>query len=157
MAIGGRLVPAHQIAWAAHRAGMRGNDLVTAVAVAYGESDGYERSYYYNTSSGDKSYGLWQINMLGSLHDERLRKYGLSHADELFDIQVNARVMRELFLESQGWGYNGFRPWGAYTNGRYRRDNRWERAVAGVALLEQRLAESGDRLHFGGEQDCDSI
>jgi hypothetical protein len=152
-----RYIPAHQIAYAAFQAGMRGSQLTTAVAVALGESDGDANGFYHNLTTDDKSYGLWQINMLGDLLYVRLRQFNISHADELFDPLVNARAMKFVFDESVSWGYDGWRPWGAYTNGRYRTAGRWEKAVEGVAVLNERLRDSGDRLHLGGEPDCDSI
>jgi hypothetical protein len=152
-----RTIPTHQIAYAAHKAGMTGADLIVAVAVALGESDGDANGYYHNLTTDDKSYGLWQINMLGDLLPVRLRQFNIPNADVLFDIETNARAMKFVFDESVSWGYSGWRPWGAYTNGRYRTGGRWEKAVAGVGILKERLAESGDRLHLGGEADCDSI
>ncbi len=157
MPIAGRLIPAHQIAYAAWKAGLPEDQLVTAVAVAYGECEGYDRSYNPNPSTNDKSYGLWQINMLGNLMAVRLKQYKITRPEELFDIEVNARAMAMIYKESVAAGYNGWRPWGAYTNGRYKKAGRWETAQAGVALLKRRIAESGDRLHLYGEDDCDRI
>lgn len=153
----GRYIPAHQIAYAAYKAGMVGSDVTVAVAVALGESDGDASGFYHNLRTDDKSYGLWQINMLGDLHDERLRQFNITNSDQLFDVETNAKAMRYVFQESVSWGYSGWRPWGAYTNGRYRTEGRWERAVAGVALFKERMIDSNGRLHLGGEADCDSL
>ena len=53
------------IAEYAYRAGFRGDDLVTAVAVAYAESGGdpsnYNPEIAAGTPEGQGSYGLWQI------------------------------------------------------------------------------------------------
>lgn len=89
-------------------------DPALAAAVAMAESSGNPRAF--NGRGGDQSYGLWQINMIGALGPERRRAFGLSQNEDLFDPTVNARAA----LAISGGGTN-WRPWGAYTNGSYRR------------------------------------
>ncbi|TDC20622.1 hypothetical protein E1265_21365 [Streptomyces sp. 8K308] len=120
-----RLTPA-QIARVAKDAGFSGNALQIAVAVALGESGG--RTDAHNAVPPDNSYGLWQINMLGSLGPARRRQFGLSSNNELFNASTNARAAYA--ISSRG---TNFRPWSVYTNGTYRMHmNRAADGVRGV-------------------------
>jgi hypothetical protein len=81
-----------------------------AAAIAMAESGGNPRAHNTNAGTGDNSYGLWQINMLGDLGPERRKKYGLTSNDQLFDPATNARVMKG----ESGSGTN-WTPWTTYT------------------------------------------
>jgi len=106
-----KLSPA-QIAEYAHDAGFRGQDLTVAVAVAMAESGGDTRAH--NPVPPDDSYGLWQINMIGSLGPARRDQFDLDGDRELFDPEENAKA---------AWAISGhgdsFRPWTTYTSGAY--------------------------------------
>lgn len=108
-----KLSPA-QIAEYAHDAGFRGQDLTVAVAVAMAESSGDTRAH--NAVPPDDSYGLWQVNMLGSLGPARRDEFHLDSNRELFDPEENARA---------AWAISGhgdsFRPWTTYTSGAYKK------------------------------------
>lgn len=108
-----QLTPA-QIAEHAHQAGFRGENLTTAVAVAMAESGG--RTDRHNTDGLDDSYGLWQINMYGSLGPDRRQRYDLASDRELLNPSTNADAAYQVFRERG----SSFQPWGAYTNGSYR-------------------------------------
>lgn len=88
-------------------AGFRGEGLRLAWAIAMRESMGRPSAHNRNAATGDNSYGLFQINMIGSLGTSRAAKYGLSSYSALLDPHVNARVA---FLMS-GRGTN-FGAWG---------------------------------------------
>lgn len=103
-------------AQAAYAAGFRGEALVTMVAIAGAESGFDSQAHNPNAGTGDNSYGLWQINMLGNLGPERRRQFGISSDDELFDPSVNARAA---YLVSGGGGK--FSPWSVYKSGAYRK------------------------------------
>jgi hypothetical protein len=120
------------IARAAQQAGWSRDELVVAVAVALGESEGNERARNANPRTGDDSYGLWQINMRGALGPDRRARYGLKSNDELFIPAVNARVAFGIYVAAG----RSFRPWGAYTDGGYRKFGRFEKAQAAVAALK---------------------
>jgi len=60
------------------------------VAIAWRESGGNPNAF--NGKPPDMSYGLWQINMLGSLGPARRAQFGLSSNEELFDPYTNARA-----------------------------------------------------------------
>lgn len=95
--------------------GFTGNGLRIAYAVAMAESSGNARAYNGNANTGDKSYGLFQINMLGDMGPERLRQYRLSSNEQLYDPYVNARVAFEMSKGGTRWG-----DWSTYNRGDYK-------------------------------------
>lgn len=96
----------------AKNAGFTGKNLDIAVAVALAESEGNPRAY--NGKNLDRSYGLWQINMLGDMGPDRRKRFHLKSNDDLFDPATNARVAYGIWKES-GWS-----PWTTYTRGDYK-------------------------------------
>lgn len=104
-----------QIRKYASDAGFSGNDLDIAVAVALAESGGNPSSHNTNAGTGDNSYGLWQINMLGSLGPDRRAKFKLKSNNDLFDPATNARVAHGI------WASNGWKAWTTYTSGKYKK------------------------------------
>lgn len=102
-----------QIKYFASQQGFTGSDLNTAVAVALAESGGNPASH--TVDSDDDSYGLWQINMKGSLGPSRMKQFGLKSPNELLDPNVNAKAARIIFNE------HGWKAWGAYTNQSYKK------------------------------------
>jgi hypothetical protein len=97
-------------------AGFRGNALELAFAVALGESGGKAKAHNDNADTGDDSYGLFQINMLGAMGPERRKLYGLKDNADLFDPAVNARVAFELSRGGKDW-----EPWSVYNSGAYKK------------------------------------
>lgn len=83
--------------------GFRGNSLVQAWAVAMKESTGRPRSHNKNSATGDNSYGLFQINMIGSLGPVRLEKYGLESNKDLFDPVRNAKIAYQMSNGGRNW------------------------------------------------------
>jgi hypothetical protein len=71
-------------------AGFPSDTAVKMTAIALKESAGNPRAF--NGVAPDESYGLWQINMLGSLGDRRMQLFGLSDKSQLFDPVTNARA-----------------------------------------------------------------
>lgn len=102
-----------QIAEYAYDAGFRGQSLTTAVAVALAESSGKPGAH--NGVPPDDSYGLWQINMIGSLGPDRRREYHLKSDSQLLDPAVNARVTWSISSHGTSW-----QAWATYTHGQYR-------------------------------------
>ncbi|MFF8495177.1 transglycosylase SLT domain-containing protein [Streptomyces albidoflavus] len=100
-----------QVAMYAQAAGMPNPQLMAAIAMA--ESGGNTRAH--NPVPPDNSYGLWQINMLGSMGPARRREYGITSNTALFDPAVNARAAAKI-LSSQG-----LKAWSTYTNGAYKK------------------------------------
>jgi len=98
------------------QAGFKGDGLKMAYAIAMAESGGNARAHNGNAGTGDNSYGLFQINMLGGMGPERRRQYGLSSNDALFDPLTNARVAYKMSNGGKNWG-----PWSTYGNGAYQK------------------------------------
>ena len=86
----------------------------TMVAIALAESGGRSDVRNNNPKTGDDSYGLWQINMLGDLGPERRRQYGIESNDELKDPVKNAKAAKYI-LERGG----GLPAWSVYKNRSY--------------------------------------
>lgn len=101
-----------EIASYARSAGFNGRDLDIAVAVALAESGGDTKAY--NGQGGDRSYGLWQINMIGGMGPDRRKRFNLPSNDALYDPATNARVAYGI------WKENGWSPWTTYTSGKYK-------------------------------------
>jgi hypothetical protein len=87
-----------------------------AAAIALAESAGNPSSYNGNAGTGDNSYGLWQINMIGSMGPARLKEFGLTSNTQLFDPLTNAKAA----LKVSNGGTN-FGPWTTYTHGTYKK------------------------------------
>ena len=97
------------------QAGFSGNGLKMAYAIAMAESGGSAKAHNGNANTGDNSYGLFQINMLGAMGPERRRQYGLSSNDDLYDPLVNAKVAYKMSKGGTSWG-----PWSTYGSGAYK-------------------------------------
>ena len=72
--------------------GFEGKALRTAWAIAKRESNGRPLAYNGNRNTGDSSYGLFQINMLGDLGVIRKEKFDLRSNVLLFDPVLNAEI-----------------------------------------------------------------
>lgn len=99
----------------ARAVGLSESKAKVAAAIAMAESGGNPKSHNTDSSTGDNSYGLWQINMLGTLGPARRAQFGLKSNDDLFDPEVNARVMSEMSKQGQD-----FSPWSTYKRGNYK-------------------------------------
>ena len=86
--------------------GFRGEALRQAWGTAMKESTGRPMSHNNNKSTGDNSYGLFQINMINSLGPARLKQFNLESNDDLFDPVRNAEIA---FFMS-----NGGKDWSAW-------------------------------------------
>ena len=98
------------------KAGFSGSSLDTAYAIAMAESGGNARAHNGNAGTGDNSYGLFQINMLGGMGPERRRAYGLSSNEDLFDAERNAKIAYQMSKGGTDWS-----PWSTYKRGDYRK------------------------------------
>lgn len=85
-------------------AGFTGDSLRKAWAIVQRESGGNPAAFNGNTGTGDRSYGLAQINMLGSLGPARMKQYGLKSERDLLDPNINARVMFEMSKGGKDFG-----------------------------------------------------
>lgn len=91
--------------------GFEGEALKLAWGIVMRESRGGPTSHNGNSDTGDNSYGLFQINMIGGLGTDRREKYGLTTNEELFNPVANARIA---FLMSGGG--KDFGAWGVGKN-----------------------------------------
>jgi tape measure domain-containing protein len=85
------------------------------VGIAGGESGFRANALNDNPKTGDLSYGLWQINMIGKLGLARRKQMGLSSNEDLFDPLTNAKAAKQIYDQQ------GLNAWGAYTNGSYKK------------------------------------
>ena len=83
--------------------GFEGTALKTAWAVARVESNGRPLALNDNIRTGDKSYGIFQINMLGKLGDDRKDKFELVSNKELFDPVTNAEITYYMTKGGKDW------------------------------------------------------
>ncbi len=83
-------------------------------AIGLAESSGNPRAHNPNASTGDNSYGLMQINMLGAMGPERRAAFGIRSNEELFDPLTNMKAAKKIF-DSQGLG-----AWSVYKSGAYK-------------------------------------
>lgn len=83
--------------------GFKGQDLKEAWAIAKKESHGSPLSHNGNRKTGDNSYGLFQVNMLGSLGEDRRDKFNLASNAELFNPVVNAQIAYHMSGGGKDW------------------------------------------------------
>lgn len=108
----GGVLTMEQLVGLAKGAGFDTNEAVIMAAIAKGESGG--NSNAKNFKPPDKSYGLWQINMIGNLGPARMQEFGLQREDQLFDPVTNAKAAYAI-RKSQGLS-----AWTIYKNGAYK-------------------------------------
>lgn len=92
--------------------GIPNDQIPTAVAIALAESSGDRTAY--NGVGPDRSYGLWQINMKGSLGPDRRTKLGLNANEDLFSLVPNAQAMALISGKGKSWD-----AWSTFKNGAY--------------------------------------
>lgn len=86
-----------------YKVGFRGKDLVEAWGTAMKESTGRPFAHNRNSNTGDNSYGLFQINMIGSLGPARLKQFELQNNKDLFDPYTNAKIAFEMSNGGKDW------------------------------------------------------
>jgi hypothetical protein len=83
--------------------GFKGQDLKEAWAIAKKESHGNPLNHNGNRKTGDNSYGLFQVNMLGSMGADRRDKFNLASNAELFNPVVNAKIAYHMSDGGNDW------------------------------------------------------
>ncbi len=83
--------------------GFRGERLREAWGTAMKESTGRPMAHNKNSKTGDNSYGLFQINMIGSLGPARLKEYNLDSNEDLFDPVRNAEIAFQMSNGGKNW------------------------------------------------------
>lgn len=94
----------------ARSAGWREPSAIIAVAVCAAESARYTEAYNPDNPDGSTDYGLYQIN---SVHFGQTLGGVLVTKEACLDPARCSKIAHAIY-QSQGW-----RPWVAYTNGRY--------------------------------------
>jgi hypothetical protein len=84
-------------------AGFSGYGLKMAWAIVQKESTSRIYAHNRNRSTGDNSYGLFQINMIDAIGPARLREYNLENNEELFSPLTNARVAFKISDGGSNW------------------------------------------------------
>jgi hypothetical protein len=91
--------------------GFEGQNLKEAWAIAKKESNGRPFAFNGNHETGDSSYGIFQINMLGMLGPDRRTKYDLDHNVDLFNPVVNAQIAFKMSDGGENWrAWKGITP-----------------------------------------------
>ena len=83
--------------------GFEGRALKVAWAVVKKESNGRPLAFNGNVKTGDNSYGIFQINMIGGLGVARRDKYDLNSNKDLFDTVVNDKIAYLMSNEGSNW------------------------------------------------------
>mgnify|MGYP001610831865 FL=1 len=96
-------------------AGFSGEGLRIAYGIALRESGGRPEAFNGNTGTGDRSWGLFQINTLGSLKS-RVKQFGLKSERDLLDALTNAKVAYRMSKGGTDFGAWGIGP-NAYRSG----------------------------------------
>lgn len=96
------------------QAGLPADRARVAAAIAMAESGGDPNQHNNNAATGDNSYGLWQINMLGAMGPDRIRQFGITSNNDLFNPATNAHAMA--ILSKNGADFND---WSAFKSGSY--------------------------------------
>jgi hypothetical protein len=97
--------------------GFKRKGLRTAWAVAKAESNGRPFAFNGNTKTGDSSFGIFQINMLGTLGPDRRHKFDLDLNAELFSPVKNAEIVYHMTKGGTDWS-----SWSSYNKGAV---NKW--------------------------------
>ena len=83
--------------------GFKGKALRSACAIAKAESNGRPLAFNGNVKTGDSSYGVFQINMLGELGSDRREKFELDSNAELLNPVVNAQIALHMTKGGEDW------------------------------------------------------
>ena len=137
-ALSGGTLSTEQLVALAKQVGFNQQNAVVAAAVAKAESGGRSGVVNDNPRTGDLSYGLWQINMLGDLGPERLRKFGITSYEQLKDPLTNARAA---YILSGG---SNFTPWSVYKSGKYKSFLPEAQKAAGVSPAQFTSTQQGN-------------
>ncbi len=97
--------------------GFEGKALKSAWAIVMKESGGRPMAHNGNSSTGDNSFGLFQINMIGSLGEDRRDKFDLEQNKELFNPVRNAEIAFHMSGGGEDFGAWGIGP-NAYNGGK---------------------------------------
>ena len=92
-----------ELVWLLEAVGFEGQELKEAWAIAKKESNGRPLAFNGNSLTGDNSYGIFQINMINSLGDDRREKFNLDHNADLFNPVRNAQIAFHMSNGGEVW------------------------------------------------------
>lgn len=92
--------------------GFEGKALKTAWAVAKAESGGRPLAFNGNIKTLDQSYGLFQINMLNMLGEDRRERFDLDYNVELLNPVINAKITYRMTKGGTDWS-----SWSSFNKG----------------------------------------
>ncbi len=105
---GAKQLTQHELVELLAAVGFEGHALKTAWSVVMRESRGRPIAHNKNANTGDNSYGLFQINMIGSLGIDRLAKFqdkiGIAKTSDLLDPVANAKAAYYMTAGGKDWG-----------------------------------------------------
>lgn len=91
--------------------GFRDTELKKAWAIAMRESNGRPLAHNDNIKTGDNSYGVFQINMLGKLGVDRRDLFNIANNAKLFDPVMNAEIAYYMSNGGTDWSsWKGITP-----------------------------------------------
>jgi len=92
-----------ELVWLLEAVGFEGQDLKEAWAIAKKESNGRPLAFNGNSLTGDNSYGIFQINMINTLGEDRRTKFDLEHNADLFNPVKNAQIAMHMSNGGSDW------------------------------------------------------
>jgi len=92
-----------ELVWLLEAVGFEGQDLKEAWAIAKKESNGRPLAFNGSKLTGDNSYGIFQINMVDTLGEDRRTKFDLEHNADLFNPVKNAQIAKHMSNGGLDW------------------------------------------------------
>ena len=92
-----------ELVWLLEAVGFEGQDLKEAWAIAKKESNGRPLAFNGSKLTGDNSYGIFQINMIDTLGEDRRTKFDLEHNADLFNPVKNAQIAMHMSNGGSDW------------------------------------------------------
>lgn len=116
-----------ELVWLLEAVGFEGQDLKEAWAIAKKESNGRPLAFNGNTLTGDNSYGIFQINMISTLGEDRREKFDLDHNADLFNPVVNAQIAMHMSNGGSDWTswHIGKNAYTSTSSGHYAKFQQW--------------------------------
>jgi len=105
-----------QLSHLLYHVGFEGRAHKLAWGIVMRESNARPTAHNDNTNTGDNSYGIFQINMIGSLGADRRAKYELDTNADLFNPVTSAKIAFQMSGGGSDFGAWGLGP-NAYRSG----------------------------------------
>ena len=116
-----------QVAALLRQEGVKEDLIPTMVAIGQAESGLNPKALNPDRSTGDNSFGIFQINMIDDIGVERREKFNLKSNEQLYDPLTNVRAAASI-LKSQG-----LPAWSVFKSGKYKEYLPGAQQAAGVS------------------------